>query len=1428
MYVFVTSQAERSAKVAGLKDQIDRVESQLAGPEARISGRFKPLGHKGYWKKRIAPSHRAIAKVCIVEGEQIACILDVLPRDIAYDDFPTSVEQYIPSFSELHSWLSRRRAEAAVVQVPETLPLILQTWLQPPAWDFQDFTDIVVYETEEWVRRFRQPKVRDYWQTFLKLVQDACGIDKLGEGKLSSAECHILYRRLRTADQPCRDVLLLLGADKDGTAPTFNHPAYLDKLLSGPVKIDDLIGFVSRCYPAYLAADADTWRQIEFNDEANLALSAEEEQILTLASQGIGSASLPIFINGRAGSGKSTMLGYLFADYCERYLKLSGASPDRIPRPAFLAYNDKLLDVVKKSVLALLRSHHRFLRDRSNELDLGKLDDCFIPFQRYLLATLRPTDRARFAPERYISFYRFKRLYSNDRGADASLTLKLPAASEFSPELAWYVIRTLIKGSSRDDFLSPDEYQAVAKKDRIVSLDQYRSVHNTIWEQWYKHLNETNYWDDQDLVRHVINNGQIVPEFAAIFCDEAQDFTRLELTLLMQLSVLSKYALDAVPVQSLPFAFAGDPFQTLNPTGFRSSALRGTFHDEIIKAIDPTGQHDVEMNVFELSCNYRSDPGIVKVTNLIQLWRKVLFSLELQPQRWLEKGELPVPTRFVLGRNITITEVRALLTNMNTITILPCEEDEVLSFISCDDVLADAIADNNEVPPNVFSVMSIKGLEFPRVVLYKFGERCDPAVWKDSSLGEGALHHEYYFNKLYVAATRPKHSLFIVDSETGHAALWRFAESPDALDSFLSALETTEERRQWESHVALIQEGVPDTATDLREENREAIAEELFSKGKAQQNPELLRRAKRFYLSLGQQREVDLSEALALQLEAQLPQQHKAAGDLFLKCDERKLAADCYWQAESWQDVLESSRSLQERGIRFRVSQFMLSSNTAGLLGFMEWLQETLNSESTTKLSSRQWNNAVSAFVSRAGKLAADALQQQRWLVLSEVLVALHQRWASTDPEIVARICYRGKNYARAAEFFERAGKIQSPDYYEAKAATCSGADHFDWLSRAGKYEAILNCREQIQSMSSSERRQCLPFLAQAFEHSNNHWEAFNIHTELGSTDKMLKALDLVISTSNSERQSQAMTAVLESLLKRGDWAEGLNVASRFASVIPDFSNKHRGELLALIRGFAHSSLGPESLSGSHHERFAQLMLTVQQSTRWRADISPQILGAALERVGGLVDILKYYESLEDDSDLALQKFSAYRWLVTKKKQEQLYRQRENVRSGQKAEREYANKLHDWEHRHPDFRRSEIDKEPPYPSLSALQTSAAPSQVSGLPADVRVQDLGTGVRIKVVGVEIATNWSAQKLLFTTDDLSSVSVNLQTNRVVSDGVAVEWSFVNGVLQFDIPALGCKGVSLSSGEPLRVSLTFKTLAEPVVLDFPPASRAQPVGL
>ena len=115
-----------------------------------------------------------------------------------------------------------------------------------------------------------------------------------------------------------------------------------------------------------------------------------------------------------------------------------------------------------------------------------------------------------------------------------------------------------------------------------VNFDEFKRLLENI-DKYKKYFDEKAGWDDLDIVRYALSkydDGSRFHKYAVIFFDEAQDFTKIETDLILKLSVYSKYDLTTREEDSkIPIAFAGDPNQTINPTGFRWGSTQEIFNE---------------------------------------------------------------------------------------------------------------------------------------------------------------------------------------------------------------------------------------------------------------------------------------------------------------------------------------------------------------------------------------------------------------------------------------------------------------------------------------------------------------------------------------------------------------------------------------------------------------------------------------------------------------------------------------------------------------------------------------------------------------------------------------------------------------------------------------------------------------------------------
>ena len=1495
MYVYRTSGFNEKAEFYGIQSRMDDLCAELLTQRIdEVQARFERV--YPYLKRRIL-NRRLIARIIKVDSEHILCFLDIFKRgDNDYEQFLEAPVDYgrtylepILDYTRLREWLTLEKLNQTQVQQLPELPSELHPWLEPPGWEMETLTeDWVIYESEEWVARFRDSKILDNWEIYYQIICkirdesiESSEISGLTNVRLCEFNNHyVLYSHLETIDHLVGGVLFLLApfdskplhreivevgqrmalfddASQEDTQfwvqtaenaqYSSNHPTLPDPLavniapfniLAGQLSLNELTPFARRSYPAYLLADEQSWLAIEKGKEANLALSAEEEQILKSVSTSIpGQGSLPLFINGRAGSGKSTMLLYLFADYCYRkyYDKQGRRRSEPLPgEPLFLTYNERLLEVAKEGVTTLLSSHHRFVAERSQGEQIEHVDQFFQPFQKFLFDLLPESERRHFDQDKYISFHRFKQLYQGRTAPETKglSSLHLPQAKRYSPETCWHVIRSFIKGYGLQEHMTPEDYQEeVPRKEHTISLDKFQGIYDTIWERWYKRITkEQGYWDDQDLIAKVLELKCYRPNYTAIFCDEAQDFTRLELQVIMRLSIFSQYHLGYHPLQSLPFAFAGDPFQTLNPTGFHWSSVQAIFDAEVITALDPADQLKLAINFQALTFNYRSTPPIVQVTNLIQLWRHVLFDIqELQPQTAWHPGNFPQPQKFILNQNIDTDSLADYI--KDTIIIVPCEEGEEADYAKADQVLSELFPESSKAEnlKNVLSAITAKGLEFKKVILYKFGEECNQSVWnlKGKSTDQ-RVKIEYFFNKLYVAASRATEHLFVVDSEKGDRQLWQYASDEALLQVMLKFAKS---REGWEESVQTISTGTPKTVQQLREDNPQAIAQEFEKQGLNSQNPDLLRRAKQFYNDLEELEKAKLCEAWVLKFE----ENFLSAGNSFLELSNSEEAWQCFWQGMCWRELANwynhnSTTHTAERPIAIfmaaKLDNLEAAINFTSLvksqLSNLDYKEKSSTNEQLT--NSKQWKKALEEYINRIETLLnLPDLNSQTAQQFGEVLEVLVIPEYGELHQLAAKCFYRAKNYEQAVHNWEAANVIQIPEYNLAKAKLLPIPDALQYLAQAGEYDNII---AQWEQAGKPRDQHWIQYIAPALEAKQQYQQAFVVYIWLDDLTKVKQCFEIA---SQGAPSIKLFAVLLQYFYRHKYWQDVIEVLETYLPVVVGSERQKASLKFDLIYEIACSELKPEDLSKEYRQRYEQFIKQQVLATDWNQHLLMQQVGAALEKIGSLVETLEFYEQFVDNSDPELSQFAKERWLATKQKQEEYYR---NLGQNEKASKSYSEllkKASSWS-----ISQQTISLEPPSvshqrPNTEHLDpratltdfsrpTSITKSAIKGLPNGTKIEQLAGGVVRFGVRHLVIKILKKSKQIMITDALNNREVRVDgVQGKVNIGEATIAAEGSNRLSFTLSTSGYGGVLIMEGGKSQLELVVQGLGEKITINL-----------
>ena len=1267
--------------------------------------------------KRKEGNFRLIAKLIKLEKETVLCFLKIYRRgEPNYRHFLENVKHQNNLFEEsnlspaLNLWVTEYKNKA-----PKTIDAILEdelrVWLERPNWNMSH--GITIHESELWSHNFSQPKIRHQATVYRQIIEEL--IVNISENKPIGTETnwsnirfygkdkfYILYSDIKLKDKYQEQVLLLITpvfgvpqnqeiyqiieplVGSNGNTVTNENRDFASSINSiypnwwqkrHSLALDDLITYTKRSYPWYLISDEKFWLRIQDGDGVNLALSTEEKELLHSVST---KESLPLFLNGRAGSGKSTMLFYLFAYYCYRHLQLCKNKQQNFfskPHPLFLTYSPSLSDFAKVKVQSILKHHYHFLEETTTLDKVPHLSSFFKSFRCFLLKLLPASERANFAEENYVSFHRFRELLAS-------------RWQNVSSERCWLVIQNFIKGYEliqKDLYLeSTSKYQQIPKKERTVTIAEFEQVRDTVWLWYRKYTQEHNLWDDRDLVRTILDLHCYKPEYTVIFCDEAQDFTRLELQLIVGLSIFSLYNLEQENVVSLPFAFAGDPLQTLNPTGFRWSSFKAAFHDEILAPLGLKSQSPIELKLRQLEYNYRSAAAIVKANNLIQLWRKILFGFSsIEPQKAKKYSEF-VPQKFILGNNISLEDLQDTI--KDSIILIPCDEGAEQEFIAQDNLLSALYSEiNTENSWNILSAISAKGLEFKQVILYRFGEFCTLELGENEPVT--TEEDKYFLNKLYVAASRATEKLFIVDSLEGEIKLWSFASDRTCLNHFLEQIDNQLVKQKWQQNIELITLG-----TSLSEFNNNVEADALTFEtvGINTENSNLLARAIAAYRQSQNQAKVDFCLAWKLKLE----RNYVSAGELFLQQNKLVEAWGCFWQAKSWHQLQQLIIRIQNVPtpetshflslsliVDFMVKDAIAQEHNSANLAVTDFIKltdflaaEIQHNNLVEERDTATWQVFLDAYCSQIQQLLDHPLiiQQQQWQKIAQVLTNYLEDSSTTVKQLIAQCWYLGHSYHQAIQYWEDIDDLTAvtsaelKNYYIAKAKIAQLPKGLQYLYKGQQYHLIIKL--WLKAGAKSDKA-WLQYVGYAFEAVEQYQNALAIYCQLNDFTKVQQCWSKIKNNSPTFTQFKQL---LRYYLQHQYWDEAIKVVQLESASIK--------VKCYFVHSLAQSKLTSNTLNKIQRQNYQKFVeQNILNSSTWQQYLTVEYTGIALEKIGSFSVTLAFYEQYVNSANSLIQQFSRDRWIYIKQKQVEYFRSKVKLAKVQKTQQQLTSNAKKWQ-----------------------------------------------------------------------------------------------------------------------------------------------------
>lgn len=661
------------------------------------------------------------------------------------------------------------------------------------------------------------------------------------------------------------------------------------------IELEDARIGARRAYPFTMLEDKDYWQKMENDSTSNMILSSEESDIIGTVRE------YPMFISGRAGSGKSTVLQYLFAEIIIRYLqsRIYEDEGESLSMPVYLSYSESLIEKAEELTESLFSHNHIYqkeLLDFDYKEDVEPLikNGMFCVFDklvRNLIANHNEKDLQNFNSKNRISFAKFKHLWEQKFS-------KTPKYRKYGPSICWHIIKTYIKGWDSAEYLTPEKYNNIGRDNQTVPDSTYKFVFDNIWANWYSLLRDEGYWDDQDLVRFCLHPSEdpadtcVEPSYSAVFCDESQDFTRIELELILGLSTLSHRSLiNSADVYKIPFIFAGDEFQTLSPTGFSWNSLRSFFNRELARHLNIESSEFSPSEPLQLVNNYRSSGAIVKLGNRLQLLRGARFEQPSKPQQTYFT-DLGAPVFYFQEE----AEVISRLKRKNLILIVPADDGMTAKEYIESTSLKNLIEFYENGTPKDITILNpaqAKGLDYDNVAIYGFGNKCYNLSLakvlehlrsnnKNDTDSEKEINAKYHLNNAYVAATRAKERLFVIDSDIDNS-LWGLAvENADSaeLQTKMISLLPDYHKEGWDDSVlGYMVKGRLDDILDNGNTNWVEFIGSMEDKARKSQDYDLMTQTAARYKERGEKDRYHRCLGFAYEMK----EQHEDAAEEFLK-----------------------------------------------------------------------------------------------------------------------------------------------------------------------------------------------------------------------------------------------------------------------------------------------------------------------------------------------------------------------------------------------------------------------------------------------------------------------------------------------------------------------------------------------------------------
>nr|WP_242072302.1 tetratricopeptide repeat protein [Microcoleus sp. FACHB-68] len=689
-----------------------------------------------------------------------------------------------------------------------------------------------------------------------------------------------------------------------------------------------------------------------------------------------------LLLSGSAGTGKTTVALYRLLQSLQDF-----PSGKRL----YIAYNPLLVNSAREQFKQLVGN------------SVGEADTLFqFKTMRDLCLEILESAGQSYLAEDEVNFPAFWLIYRAH-----------PKRKQYPTALVWDEIRSVIKGSQvsvTTEMMGEKEYEKLGKKSGSVIPQNQRRQFYQLAEWYQKKLKQDGRFDEIDLARKVLQvlKQNVAERYQVIVCDEVQDFTELQLELLLQLCVPGGHLF-----------FAGDLHQMISPSGFRWEELKQKFYRRNQEVLEQT-----------LQFNFRSVGNLVNLANqLLKLRSKFLklplvsiserhdVTISLSEPAGLQRDESKnrfsgEPARVIAAPAEALKPTLEAL-NPGDAILVRTDEDKDKFSTSFQSSL-------------VFTIEEAKGLEFDTVFLIEFfvpAQEMWDRFFRNAAVTEKETpQFQLELNLLYVAVTRARRILNIWESTLSQ--LWSQPELSDCI--------------------------LPLNPELVQQSRVEPTAESWRQRGLYYLKAEFYRQAIECFEKAGDI--LELHKAKAKMLAQQ--RQYAEAAEMFVELQEWATAAWMFEKVKQWQEAAKCWAKAGNFNKQQLCETYALEAAKLWEEAAEKW-EELAQHENAKRCWLKSSNESQKAKIR-----AAEFEEKKQWLKASEQyqLAGLFKKAA----ECQAIEFEKRQQWQPASEQYELAGNPQKAQECRAKLPINAAGDSSNYGKRAnhllssGDYEGAI------------------------------------------------------------------------------------------------------------------------------------------------------------------------------------------------------------------------------------------------------------------------------------------------------------------------------------------------------------------------------------